>query len=231
MLNTKGVKILTLEQSAGKINDIAYILGVYLGDGYAKRNRFSRSYDFILNTIDDDFAESVIKSLKEITQKEPRHRKYQPKGNRRLVNRIEVCSKELVLFLQEKTLRKLIIPTELFYSSEETKRYFIAGIMDSDGWISKNIKKTGFVDYQLGIAKGLPWIKDLPRFFKEFGLECGELNNIKVKRDNKPIVRLLINKVSWIKKKCFFTISRKQNRMLEYKNRLSPQRLYAEHIM
>ena len=235
----QSVKLKELGQSAGKLKSLAYLVGVYLGDGYAAYVPQNRSFVFALNTIDEDFAITTMEAIYDLLGKKARICRTPARPPRQLVHRVAVNSKDLVLFLKQETLNKIIIPQFIWKADKEAQRAFIAGIMDSEGWMAI-CTQNGFTAYQLGIAGTEPWVKELPDFFGKFGLKCGPIKPMKVKRNEKPKVRVLINKISWISNKCYFNIKRKQSRIQKYDETLSdywrrrqisiPQRLHARPI-
>jgi hypothetical protein len=230
--------MLNIGQSAGKTKALHYIIGVYLGDGCASYSPQSRSYTFILNTIDKDFAEATMDSLETLLEKKPRMYEIKKEPPRKLVYRVEINSKDLYEYLKKETLNKLIIP-DFIKENQDKKlvREFVAGLMDSEGWFSRTVTRSGFTVYQMGIAGAEAFVTELPEYFKAHGLECGKICKMKVKPGHKPMLRILINKISWINEGFYFKIQRKQNKCNEFaqnltpkwsKKLLNPQRLHVE---
>lgn len=213
--------MLNIGQSAGKLDSFAYLLGVYLGDGCAHYRKQSRTYLFILNTIDEDFALRVKEAIKVLLDKDARHYVTSPRGNRKAVHRIEVCSKQLYKVLVDDTLEKTVIPQYVWDWPRERRKLLLIGAFDSDGWFSKSKTRTGKYVYQLGIAKGAPWMKHITSLLNSVGIDCGKANLMK-RNDSKniPILRVLVNKHSWIANDMRFTAQRKHQRQLDYTSNL-----------
>lgn len=229
--------MLNIGQSAGKTKALYYIIGVYLGDGCASYNPKSRSYSFILNTIDKDFAEATMDSLETLLDKRPRMYEIKKEPPRKLVYRVEINSKDLYEYLKKETLNKLIIPDFIKENQDkELAREFVAGLMDSEGWFSRTTQKSGFTVYQMGIAGAEAFVTELPEYFRTHQLECGKISKMKSKPGHRLMLRILINKISWINEGYYFKIQRKQSKCNEFaqnltpkwgKKLLNPQRLYA----
>ena len=209
--------MLEIGQSAGKLKSYAYILGTYLGDGCAYHDTHNRSYLYILNTIDEDFADRVFNELENLLNKKPRRYLRPAKGNRKPVHRVEVNSKELYAKLRNDTFDKMLLPPEAFNWPEDARKNLIIGAFDSDGWVSKSSLASGVSVYQLGIAKSKLYIKEMPKLLKSVGVACGKPNRMKQSReDGASLIRILVNKRSWVDAGMKFTAKRKQDRMNEY---------------
>jgi hypothetical protein len=204
-----------IELSAGKLQSLAYITGVYLGDGGVFYNKANRSYLFILNTIDKDFAEYTARHLKNLLGKEARIYERPEKPPRKPFYRVEVHSKDLYFFLLEECQRKLAFPNYVYHLSKENRKLVLRGLFDSDGWFSK--AKGKYVVCQLGIAKSNPYIADVPALLRSVNVDCGKLRPMKKRdKDSKQLFRVLVNKRSWILNGMKFTAYRKQSRVDEY---------------
>jgi len=114
--------------SVSSSEDMAYILGVYLGDGYINRGSLR------LLAKDKSFIERVIVSLfrlfgEKVPIKETKHGK-------RIYYYITFSSKKLTDYLKRITQNKTTIPTSLFKARESVRSSLIEGFFDSEGSIS-----------------------------------------------------------------------------------------------
>ena len=205
--------------------ELAYLLGVYLTDGSIS---YKESYTFQLSSIDKDFVESTLNFYKKINPKCIASVNIQkgidrewPDGRKSKCQdqyHINVGFAEFGLFFKNQTGDKHHIPFIIWNASDGVKRWFIAGVMDGDGWISKTIRENG-KDYQYrtgigGVEEG--WIYEFERLLQSMGVKtCKPEIDIRLPRA-KPIVRFSIKTDSFVSHGLFFTIKRKQARLKEY---------------
>jgi len=97
------------------------------------------------------------------------------------------------------------------------KIYFIKGLMDSDGWISKR-KNGKYIKYEIGFKNTSllsPRIYDL---MSNVGLQCGKLNYktcFRYNKKTKPVWTWTINPGNYISK-VGFSIARKKTLLKSY---------------
>jgi hypothetical protein len=109
-------------------------------------------------------------------------------------------------------------------TNKDAIKSFIAGIMDSEGWVSvsrhKHLRKNGVLYeknvYQLGVTASDGWIVDFIEFLRKQGVKTGVLKRMKTVTGKKQMLRFLINKWSWIENGLYFTVQRKQRRIEEF---------------
>jgi len=109
---------------------LAYIIGVYFGDGYCYTTR-EKDYTVGLYTASEEFAQSFRKALEKIGLNA---RVYNGKGKREKDFTAEAYSRKLALFLDSLSLqevRGLLEGTEL-------KKEFVKGIYESEGTLNRN---------------------------------------------------------------------------------------------
>lgn len=116
----KKYKIPKISQSSG----LAYILGVYLGDG----NDWN---GFNLSAIDFDFVKKTRDYLQVLFKINFRIRKTQHNTQ----FRVRFFSRQFRDYLIKKTDKKKIIPKGIFRSSKKIKYAFFAGFFDSEGCV------------------------------------------------------------------------------------------------
>ena len=111
-----------------------YLVGLFLGDGYALHSKKDRHYntEFYLNSIKDlDIQEYLIGLLKKVNivpqiAKDPRYN----------VNRIRASSKMFFQFMQKEIAEfeaKGVSQIEILFLLG-----FISGVIDSEGWVSRS---------------------------------------------------------------------------------------------
>lgn len=205
--------------------ELAYLLGVYLTDGSIS---YQESYSFQLKAIDKDFVENSLNFYKKINPnclatvflQKGIERKW-PEG------RISKCQDQYCInvgfakygqFFKDQTGDKHHIPFIVWAAPLQIKKWFIAGIMDGDGWISKTIRENS-KDYQYRIGVGgveEGWIHEFYRLLQEIGVQlCKAEIDVRPPR-KKPMVRFSIKTDSFAKHGLFFTVKRKQSRLREF---------------
>lgn len=220
--------------------ELAYLLGVYLTDGCISHysDKYAEYATFSLSVIDKDFVEFVLECMKKFN---PSCKSIisivQPKERHWSDGRISKCQKQYRTgigftkfsdFFENQTGKKHHIPLIIWDSSLQIKRWFIAGIMDGDGWISrterKNYKKHwkgkyGGFQYRIGIGKAkYGWIHEFEKLLQKMGVKTLK-KEIRMDKYRKiPMVRFGINIDSFVKNGLFFTIKRKQDRVKLLRN-------------
>jgi hypothetical protein len=208
---------LIIGQSAGKT--FAYLLGVYLGDGCVTTSGYESSlgrasFVFRLNTIDRDFAEATADALLELTGKRPNIRQHPVKKGSDNFAMSHAC-RELTDALVADTQDKQIIPAYVFTWSDDEKRAFIAGVMDSEGFVAQN-KDGGLYGraYYMGYKSCDAWVPDFVRILQSVGVQIGKIG---IEQPRKPGYkvpqRFTIKMQSWVDSGCKFNIARKQQRV------------------
>lgn len=194
-----------------------YLLGVYLSDGhiYMDKNPKRGNYQFKLNTIDKDFAENVVKAL-EVTSgkktpiflRENHHSSFKGKPQWYLRH----YGKEFCMKLKNDTANKSKLPKMVNWTRED-KLALIAGIMDGDGYCQKG-KPRGRTQYQVGITWKNIELDSLRRLMQSLGMKVGSIRHSEITDSIKK--RMTINVRSFIDSGGYFTITRKQSRLIDY---------------
>jgi intein/homing endonuclease len=198
-------------QSAGK--NFAYILGVYMGDGYIYQR--GESYSFGIEVIDLDFIQRVQRELEELIGYKPNiNEREDRKGMYRLV-----CSDLIFKKIKEDTGNKNMFPEYVWNWTKEEQIEFISGLMDSEGWISKRTNPNGNRHWQMGFTAKSSWTYDLHKMINQIGIQTCDPYISKMK--NGPMISFTIKCESWGKSNIKFTIKRKQDKVDEYMQRLS----------
>jgi intein-encoded DNA endonuclease-like protein len=214
---------LIIGQSAGKT--FAYLLGVYLGDGCVTTSGIvaagtgRASLVFRLNTIDNDFADATADALLDLTGKRPNIREHPVKKGSNNFAMTHAC-RELCEQLVSDTNDKTAIPAYVFGWADNLKREFIAGLMDSEGFVSMNSQGTAY----MGFKSCDVWFADFVRILQSVGVQIGKIG---VEQPRKPGYktprRFTVKMRSWVDSGCRFNIQRKQRRVNAWAEKVSSE--------
>ena len=206
----QSVKLERIRQSAEKTRALAYIVGVYLGDGCI-RMALRNHYSFRLNTIDRDFAESTASALDTLTGNRPNILTYPVKKSSKPNHSITATISILDWgWIKESCNNKTLIPDYIWDMPREAKLAFVAGIMDSEGYCAKGQRGR----LTVGLKACDKWIMDFHRFMSELGVVIGKIGH-ETLPSNKIAIRYHFPVDSFANNGCYFTIQRKQNRVVE----------------
>lgn len=204
-----------IAQSAGK--SFAYILGVYLGDGNVSMPKDENtgirySPAFRLNTIDEDFAQAVIAALKSMSNRPVSTGKHSVKLSDKPNHWVFAMNPELCNKLVIDTEGKRFIPPYVFDWDKELKLEFIAGLMDSEGFVTYNKQK--MTSYYMGFKCCEVWVRDFVRVLESVGIMVGKIAVCPPYKDGyKTPIRFHIKMTTWVKAGARFKIKRKQDRV------------------
>jgi len=215
----------TWRKSAGKFRNkhLAYVMGVYMGDGCATYSKCNNTWRFKLKVIDKEFMLKTQASVFMLLGKSgwthmidaisPRHKP---------LHEFIVDSKYLVKLLKKITRCKTRIP-EYIKVNKEYRRAFIEGYMDSEGFVGKTKRDSGKYQYQMGVASTDLFIDTVVEMMKKEGIVVGSLRIDKNDRGFKPTKMLRcykINTLSWINSGLMFSSERKASRLRSYEESL-----------
>lgn len=238
-MNPKDGKESQIGQSAAK--SYAYLYGVYLGDGFAaKVSHRKRSMTFRLGTIDRDFAEATKDALSALgchvwisePQRDKRFSQSRPFYS--LVSgATELCHR-----LIDTSHGKKHFPGCLAFWDDEAKKAFIAGLMDSEGYVAENRQNHTNRRFFMGFKVCDEWVYDFKALLESMGIRT---NKIRVEKPGKPWYKVprvfTIKMQSWIDSGVRFNIKRKNDRVDEFasapaytKRKRRPRRLSSETI-
>ena len=197
----------------------AYLLGVYLGDGCVTRaNPRSEKLCFRLNTIDADFAEATKAALENWATRPVSISKHSVKKSTK-PNHSLYCGDDIFSRgLMHLTAAKQKIPMYLWDgdASREEKLEFIAGLMDSEGFVAANKNPTNR-RYYMGYKSCDPWVPEFIKILESVGIRIGKVQTEKpLKPGYKAPMRFTIKMQSWVDSGARFNIARKQNRVDEW---------------
>lgn len=191
--------------------ELAYITGVYLTDGSLSGKNFQ------LQVIDKDFAERTLEYLKIFvpgTKAYLRRREELTGWNKSPRYIIKVGINSLADWLIWQTNNKHHIPTGILAGNDGIKKWFIAGIMDGDGFITKTARPYNPTSFQYrigigGVEEG--WIHEFRQMLCDIGVKCNKIERFTTK-NGRWFCRFTVNPQSFFDAKLFFTIERKRKR-------------------
>jgi hypothetical protein len=191
--------------------ELAYIIGVYLTDGSISDKNFQ------LQVIDKDFAERTLEYLKIFV---PETKAYLRKRidttgwnvSPRYVIKVGINS--LADWLVDETNNKHHIPTCILNGNYGIRQWFIAGVMDGDGFITKTKRAYNQEKFQYrigigGVAEG--WIHEFRQLLCDMGVKCNAIERFTTK-NGKWFCRFTVKPQTFFDAKLFFTIKRKRDR-------------------
>ena len=210
-------------------DDILYLLGVYFGDGSIRHR--DNNYEFSLGTIDYEMAEKIANIVEDIRGIRPNITgKVEVK---KMFYRLSFGYENLLKWIYEETNNKQKIPEFLFSLPDKKLKYFLAGYMDTDGFVCERKNKLAKSDRNMGWSAGWNtvslWADDMRRLFNKVGILSGSFR--KRRPDDNPKHKdrydcnLLIE--SFAKSGLPLVVKRKQQRVENYLNYKNPQRLHV----
>jgi len=190
--------------------EFAYLIGVYLTDASITNCNFN------LQVIDQDFTERVLGYWKLFipnTKSSLRERSDKKGWNKQKRYVIKIGIGKYADFLRKITSEKHCIPLQIINSEPFIQKWFIAGIMDGDGWISKTKRKNSpQFQYRIGIGGiGNGWIYEFRELLIRLGVTCLKIERFLTKKGT-PFCRFNVKPISFFKAKLFFTLKRKVER-------------------
>ncbi len=193
--------------------ELAYLIGVYLTDASITECNFN------LQVIDKDFAERVLEYWKIFipTTKAYLRKRCERKGwNKSDRYVIKLGIGEYAKFFKKITEDKFKIPIQILNSELNIKKWFIAGVMDGDGWISKTERKKypGLFQYRIGIG-GIKstWIIEFRNMLISLNVIPLKMEEF-ITKNGKIFCRFNVKPISFFNAGLFFMLDRKVRRCL-----------------
>lgn len=203
---------MTNGQSAGK--SYAYLVGVYLGDGCVTEDQYNSI--FRLNTIDRDFAETAKAALLNIGAKTVSLSTHSVKKSSNPNHSLAARGREFCARFVMDTDAKQKLPDGIMDWSLDHKLAFIAGLMDSEGFVAANSNSTNRRFY-MGFKSCDGWVPGFIKVLESVGIRIGK---VQIEAPRKPgykaPTRFTIKMQSWIDSGARFNIARKQSRVDEW---------------
>jgi hypothetical protein len=191
--------------------EIAYLLGVYLTDGLITECNFQ------LQVVDEDFINTVYAYLKKFfpnSNATIRERKDISGWNKKKRYVLKIGIGKYAEWFKNQTNNKHHLPISIWHQNDGVKRWFIAGVMDGDGWISVKKRKHCSDKFQYcigigGVEDG--WIHEFRELLCSFDVKCNKIERV-LTRNGRWFCRFSIRPKTFFDAKLFFTIKRKSDR-------------------
>lgn len=194
--------------------EMAYLLGVYLTDGC-----ITDEGKFLLQVVDRDFAENTLHAIKKV----------QPDCNANIFTRMNTKGKwnkkpqfcisagftRLMAPFRNQTGNKHNIPFCIWNAPLPIKRWFIAGVMDGDGYIAYHTRPDGTKQWTIGVC-GMEcgWIYEFKELLQKMGIKVLKpYRSLDMTKYKMPFVSFNMNVRTFVENGLFFTIGRKQDRV------------------
>jgi len=221
----------------------AYLLGVYLTDGSIPKSVDGKwvSYRYSLKAIDLDFVERVLSFLKERLVPETRAVVRKQKARPRTWSNgktskclpqyaIDVGFSKYAEWFLSQTGDKHHIPMIIWDASLEVKRWFIAGVMDGDGYICYHTRPDKSIQWTIGIGdEAGGWIYEFLELLHKMGIGTNKPDLRQRNPNESPFLSFNIKPLDFVSHGLFFVMKRKQKRLEIYKLSRNVQRLDAIH--
>ncbi len=157
--------------------DFAYFLGLLITDGHIRCDLKKKNYKIAIYTSYIEEKEMISKLIKDLFDYNPAISERVNYGFSRRSNfEIRISSKWLLEFISEEyeipigaksTLVR--VPNKIKNGNKEIKMAFLKGVIDGDGWISKN-------RLRIGISSGsTKFLEELKELLKELGITSGKI--------------------------------------------------------
>ena len=215
------------------LDGLAYTIGNLLGDGSLSASARIRKAGSIPRLKEDKtyvqctarFGSLDIESLERVQRelddcfgrKHPIFER-KLKSGRPFFN-LTTCSREVFDFFSINTALKTKIPEWYFTASDKTKRSLIAGLMDTDGYISQREFDT-YSRWSVGFGmneRGI--VESATSLIHSLGAHPGKIGTT-TKGEYRSLYRFQINAIEYAKAGCYFVAKRKQQKLqacLDYK--------------
>jgi len=196
---------------------LAYLLGVYLGDGSVDKIRTSRSkiepsYYFKLGSIDKDFVEyvrdacvSVVAPNVPLIRESHEHKK--------TVYRFSLGCADFCRWLLSECNGKNQIPAIIPRQKSFLTKAFLEGIIDSEGYVSYQEKHDWLIS---GFAVTSAWAHEVAELLQKQGVKLGKCTQYYTKKGT-LVYSYRFNITTYYETANMrFHLARKHNRVLQY---------------
>lgn len=195
----------------------AYLFGVYLGDGYCGKS--TRHYCFRIISEDGDVIERTMQIVNLLLKKN--YHLILIKPNQIPLYSFTVASnKNLFDMLISETSYKTRLPGFVMTSEKETKAELIAGLIDTDGYISICKNKLGQQRFSLGFVNSSEWLDQFITLLESLGVKIGKKTLKRKYRsvNEKDCYQININLRSFVEANLYFNCQRKERILEKYKS-------------
>ena len=201
---------------------IAYIIGVYLGDGSVciKNSPHLDYMEFSLQVIDKDFAEYVAQVTSYLAKRDIYIKERIHKNMKNVVYEVKFHDYIFCEWLRSITNDKEKIPNSILVASDKVKKEFLRGLLDSEGYVAlrKDIRPskrtyTGWL-CTIGLKTKSKWMEDVNHIFNEIGIKT-KISSEKSKYGY-DFYKIKPNFRDFVNSELYFTIWRKQQKINFY---------------
>lgn len=203
------------------LDRLAYSIGFFLGDGClysttVKENgkTYPRNVIFVAKP-DIECIERIQAQFEDVWGKRYAISTLTEKTGRKNY-RMTAYQRDIFDFFAVNTAFKTKIPASVFAAEPEIKREVIAGLMDSDGFISKKVNPNGTARYQLGFeCTDREIVGGLAALMQSVGVKVGSIGE-RQRGEYRPSWHISPNIASYQETGCYFYNKRRIERMSEY---------------
>ena len=158
------------------LEPLSYFFGAMLGDGYLYRYGIGESRRTGIDCSDWDIVDRCYRDVTNyFTDLKPGRRRTYVTYTGTLMHQVKWSDRELYnLMLIAFGDYKLHIPYYIWNSSRKSKLQFLAGLMDTDGSISKRKDENS---YCLRFGGKYPFVKEVPMLLNDLGIKIASMYN------------------------------------------------------
>lgn len=209
----KTQKIVVADNQQG--HALCYLLGVYFGDGCVTLRRTNKDGTenrcFTMTVVDKDFRDHVAEQFA-VTF--PEHKPYLFDYNRPGRDRTQYSVRVGLVgpWFESMTGKRMSIPA-MVYASRESRKAFLEGLMDSEGWVSDTTHlNKGYIYLQVGVGLTCDLTSEFKRLFEACGIRTGKMHN-RVLPNGKVMHQIHLNSADWMASDFGFHCWRKQRKV------------------
>lgn len=201
---------------------LAYSIGALLGDGSVKthickcREGFQTIHAVVICNMDSDCINRVCLEVNTFFNKKYEIIPYK-NGNGTLMYRLAINNSIIYELFHYFIGEKVLLPVEIFRVDRVSKLHFLAGLFDTDGYVSvsKGYYRVGYA------ARFKTLVEDVTRLMQKLGVKVGKVHE-QVSGHGTTMYVIKPNIKSFIDAGCYFHIPRKAQRLLDYQVIVKP---------
>lgn len=191
-----------------KFDDMAYLVGFFLGDGNLYCAESRGSYQVRFEKADQDCMQ-IVSALSKQGFGNPGKLSIRNRGGLDS-HMLIICCRSLHDWLASNTHMRTVVPAHYFTASKEVRQELLAGLMDSDG--SAELASTGYVTVRF-TNSNLELINAVRALARGLGISFGDV--IPDYRAARTGYRVTLN-TGQFSQNAYFRIERKQARVRNY---------------
>ncbi len=218
---------MTVDSTDEILRKLAYTIGNFIGDGSISAQARIRKAGSVPRLKSDKvyvqcsvrFGSLDVESMERVKQEiADTFNKQHPIFVRTLKSGrsfycINTCSREVFDFFSVNTALKMRIPEYYFTADDDTKRALIAGLMDTDGYISHREEET-YSTWRVGFGmneRGI--VESTASILRSLGANVGKIG-ITTKGEYRSLYRFQLSAKLYGASGCYFVAKRKQEKLL-----------------